>query len=80
MGEVLPFKNIGMFLEEAVTFAGSHRGSVTLAYKVDQSTGNEIWFGVVAFIKDDQEIKKTFTNGSFNDTVLEISRFVKNAA
>jgi len=74
MGDVLPFKNIGSFLEETTRFAGSRKGSLTLSHKETPGEG-QVWLAVLSFTVDSGEIKKQFVGPSFNSVVIDASRY-----
>ena len=78
MGEVVQFKNSSIILEECLTFVGSNKGAITLTCKYGPD-GKAVWLGIVKFMKNNLEVEKSVINTTFNNVVLDISRFIKNA-
>lgn len=64
---VIPFKNIGVFIEELASFAGRHDGLVSV-----RQAGPEQWFAAINFTKEKRSMEEE--GDSMNGAVLQLWR------
>lgn len=64
---VIPFKNIGVFIENLTGFAGKHGGLVGL-----RQEGPEQWFATITFKKENRSME--CEGDTFNSAVLNLWR------
>lgn len=64
---VIPFKNIGVFIEELASFAGKHGGLVAV-----RQEGPEQWFAAINFTKEKRSMEHE--GDTMQNAVLQLWR------